>query len=132
MNFGIESGHLEVGRVQHPNGPEYITFKWAGGNVLLVTEELVREANGSPHWRGGLFDAYFYAGPYKLTVTGYNDDKRYFVCYRPNTLRNRIMPKVYPLYVWWVALRRWVVTKEFRVWLKEKIERFVLWLAFGV
>ena len=100
-------GRAEVGITRLPGRPEYIHFKWTGGNVCLVSEELVRE-NG-PYWRGNLFSDIFHAGPYKLNVISYRDTNKYYLCYRnPNSLHNRIVPKIYPIYVRWIEFWRWI------------------------
>lgn len=90
------------------NGMRYITCEWVGGDFCHVSVELIRE--GSPYIRGRLFDTWFYIGPYKLRVIRWNDNLSYFICYRdPNSIHNRLMPKIYPLYVRWVEFWNWFI-----------------------
>ena len=88
-------------------GLEYIIFKWEGGNFCRVSYELVRE--GGPYIHGTLFGDWLYVGPYKLRITRWNEDGMFFSCYRdPDSLHNRIVPKIYPVYVRWIEFWRWI------------------------
>jgi hypothetical protein len=101
-------------------GLEYLSCKWIGGDKCSVSEELVR-SNG-PYMRGSLFGNVIYVGPYKLNVIRYDDGIRGFYCYRnPNSFHNRLMPRIFPVYVRCVEFVRWIFSKHFLRWLESII-----------
>ena len=110
-------------------GMKYYRFVWAGGVYISVTDELAADCDPAYMSFLGLMGNF---GPWKLQYVGDLPEYKstHWYC-NFKSLHNQIVPKIYPLYVRWVEFWRWVVTKQFRWWLKEKAERFVLWLAFG-
>jgi hypothetical protein len=98
----------------YPNKLRYVEFSWDGSNYCRVSQQLIDICDPAYAKFGGLRG---YIGPFKLNYLHTDREKLWQLFYHdPDSLYNRIIPKVYPLYVRWIEFWRWI-GPQFHNWL---------------
>ena len=102
-NWAMPITHVET----LSNGMKYYRFEWIGGRDLSITDEFIEDCDPAYASFG---EKWGYFGPWKLQRIGHQSEWNTTSWYCDfGSLYNRIVPKIYPIYVRWIEFWRWIV-----------------------